>query len=58
MEQKYTFYRKLTRNGNSVGVTIPKLWFRMMNNYRVKVLKLELGRKQLVITPTGKRKCN
>ena len=51
MDETYRYNRKLQKIGNSVGITIPKLWFRLMNNFKVKELILIMDKKSIILMP-------
>ena len=51
MGETYRYNRKLQKIGNSVGITIPKLWFRLLNNYKVKELVLVIDDKTIILMP-------
>jgi antitoxin component of MazEF toxin-antitoxin module len=51
MGETYRYNRKLQKIGNSVGITIPKLWFRLLGNYKVKELVLIIDNKSIILMP-------
>ena len=50
-ELPFRFSRDLVKIGNSVGVTIPKLWFRVMRKFDIETVDLEVYQDRIVITP-------
>ena len=51
MDETYRYDKKLQKIGNSVGITIPKLWFRLLGNYKVKELILIIDKKSIILLP-------
>ena len=51
MGETYKYSRELQKIGNSVGITIPKLWFRLMENYKVKEVILVIDKKSIILLP-------
>ena len=55
-ELPFRFERNIVKIGNSVGITLPKLWFRIMRNFKVKKLDLEIYQDRIVLTPAKKER--
>ena len=56
MGETYRYSRKLQKMGSSVGITIPKLWFRLMKNYKVKEVTLIIDNKSIIVLPISVKK--
>jgi len=55
-ELPFRFSRDLVKIGNSIGVTIPKLWFRVMRKFDIETVDLEVYQDRIVITPAKLRR--
>jgi len=56
MEKPYRYLRRLMKDGNSVVVAIPTIWFDLIKDKKVKDVVVEVDQEKVMILPSSNKK--